>query len=117
MQKKKIMFLLLPALLLSCSQSDPVETPDAANTGTVVYKMPEESAPHEGTWLQWPHQYQYGTTYRNRLDATWVAMTRELVQSEKVHIIAYDGIEKARITIKQCRSSPYQHQFQTLSDR
>ncbi len=46
-------------------------------------KMPEESAPHEGTWLQWPHEYQHGTTYRDRLDPTWIAITKELVQSEK----------------------------------
>jgi len=98
MQKKKIMSLLLPAILLSCSQTQLPEPPDTTNPGAAVYKMPEESAPHEGTWLQWPHHYQYGTTYRNRLDATWVAMTKELVQSEKVHIIAYDSIEKARIT-------------------
>ncbi|MGE8511577.1 MAG: agmatine deiminase family protein, partial [Chryseobacterium culicis] len=98
MQKKKILSLLLPALLLSCSQTDTVENPDTVNPVAALYKMPEESATHEGTWLQWPHQYQYGTTYRNRLDATWVAMAKELVQSEKVHIIAYDGVEKDRIT-------------------
>lgn len=59
--------------------------------------MPEETALHEGTWLQWPHQYTYGATYRNRLDATWVAMTKALVQSENVHIIAYNATEKTRI--------------------
>lgn len=63
----------------------------------VLYTMPEESKPHEGTWLQWPHQYQYGVSYRNSLDPTWVAMTRELVTSEKVHIIAYNNTEKSRI--------------------
>ncbi|MEO4005159.1 agmatine deiminase family protein [Flavobacterium sp. CAU 1735] len=62
------------------------------------YRMPEESERHEGTWLQWPHQYQYGVTYRNSLDATWVAMTQVLVTSEKVHIIAYNETEKNRIT-------------------
>ena len=60
--------------------------------------MPSESAPHEGTWLQWPHHYTYGVAYRNRLDATWVAMTRTLVLSENVHIIAYNASEQARIT-------------------
>ncbi|WP_250254266.1 agmatine deiminase family protein [Chryseobacterium sp. Marseille-Q3244] len=99
MQKKKIMFLLLPVIMFSCSQE---ETPVPPTSGTpdptsIVYKMPEESAPHEGTWLQWPHKYQYGITYQNRLDPTWVAMTKELVQSEKVHIIAYDSTEKDRI--------------------
>ncbi|MCQ9637629.1 agmatine deiminase family protein [Chryseobacterium sp. WG23] len=98
MQKNMIPFLLLP-LLLSCTQTDITDTSGTGNeSADAVYKMPEESAPHEGTWLQWPHEYQYGVTYRKRLDATWVAMTRELVQSENVHIIAYDDTEKQRIT-------------------
>ena len=60
--------------------------------------MPEESSPHEGTWLQWPHHYQYGAGYRDRLDAAWVEMTKALADGEKVHIIAYDETEKDRIT-------------------
>jgi len=88
------LLLLLPALLSSCSKE--ISTPAPADTA-IVYTMPEESAPHEGTWLQWPHEYQYGRTFRNRLDATWIAMTRELVQGEKVHIVAYDQTEKERI--------------------
>lgn len=63
-----------------------------------TYQMPAETLPHEGTWLQWPHQYEYGITYRNRLDDTWVAMTSALVGSEKVHIIAYNATEQTRIT-------------------
>lgn len=63
-----------------------------------TYTFPSEELPHEGTWLQWPHQYQYGLTYRNRLDTTWVAMSQALVTSEKVHIIAYDATEQTRIT-------------------
>jgi len=61
------------------------------------YVMPEETAEHEGTWLQWPHQYTYGTAYRNSLDNTWVAMTSALTSSEKVHIIAYNITERERI--------------------
>jgi agmatine deiminase len=63
----------------------------------ILYTMPEESAPHEGTWLQWPHQYQYDETFSDRLDATWVAMTKALVTSENVHIIAYNNDEKEKI--------------------
>lgn len=63
-----------------------------------TYQMPAETLPHEGTWLQWPHQYEYGITYRNRLDSTWVSMTAALVGSEKVHIIAYNSAEQTRIT-------------------
>ena len=62
-----------------------------------VYTYPEESVPHEGTWVQWPHHYQYGKTYRSHLDPTWVALTKELVASENVHIIAYNNEEKGRI--------------------
>jgi agmatine deiminase len=59
--------------------------------------MPDEASRHEGTWLQWPHHYTYGTAYRNSLDATWIAMTKALVTGEKVHIIAYNTTEKTRI--------------------
>jgi agmatine deiminase len=59
--------------------------------------LPEESAPHEATWLQWPHHHQYGRLYRNRLEATWVAMTAALVASEPVHIIVYDRRERRRV--------------------
>ncbi|WP_212003007.1 agmatine/peptidylarginine deiminase [Chitinophaga sp. HK235] len=97
------LLLLLPALLLSCNKEVASLTPDpgtgpAPSETAILYTMPEESGPHEGTWLQWPHQYQYGTTYRNRLDATWIAMAKELVQGEKVHIVAYDQTEQDRIT-------------------
>lgn len=59
--------------------------------------MPEETSEHEGTWLQWPHHYTYGMFYRNSLDPTWVTMTSSLIDSEKVHIIAYNESEKNRI--------------------
>lgn len=61
------------------------------------YFMPHENEEHEGTWLQWPHQYEYGISYRNSLDATWVEITAALVNGEKVHIVAYNDTEKNRI--------------------
>lgn len=84
--------MALFTLLTACSN----ET--APQPTEILYTMPEESEPHEGTWLQWPHQYQYGLTYRNRLDQTWIDMTRELATSENVHLIVYDATEQARIT-------------------
>jgi len=93
-QIRQMNYLLMGVLIIlsSCGKTE-------SNTATteIVYTMPDESSPHEGTWLQWGHQYQYGVTYRNRMDATWVSMTKELVSSEKVHIIAYDNTEKIRI--------------------
>ena len=63
-----------------------------------TYTFPDETDPHEGTWLQWPHQYEYGAAFPNGTDATWVAMTKALVTNEKVHIIAYNATEQTRIT-------------------
>lgn len=104
MKSVKISFAVCSFLIVlsSCKKEDQVDnntepTPPQA-TNTIKYTMPEESLPHEGTWLQWPHHYQYGVTYRNRLDQTWIDMTAALVSSEKVHIVCYDATEQARIT-------------------
>ena len=90
MKKTKRAFLLFffSIFLVTCSNG---------NNEISLFTMPEESEPHEGTWLQWPHHYQYGMAYQNSLDATWVAMTKELETSEKVHLIVYNQTEKDRI--------------------
>ena len=81
--------LLILSMLVSCDDNQsPMDT-----EATILYMMPEESEPHEGTWLQWPHHYQYGLEYRNSLDPTWIALTAALESSERVHIIAYNEIE------------------------
>lgn len=82
------------SLFFSCKKDNP-QTP--ISDVQIEYIMPEESSPHEGTWLQWPHQYQYGLKYRNDIEPTWVAMTKALITGEKVHIIAYNIEEKNRI--------------------
>lgn len=91
---KMLILLMIIAAFSSCNSNDEQNHQEAET----LYTMPEESEPHEGTWLQWPHHYQYGVAYRNSLDPTWVAMTQTLVTSEKVHIIAYNETEKNRIT-------------------
>ncbi|WP_316751992.1 agmatine deiminase family protein [Pedobacter gandavensis] len=94
--------MILSTLFFSCAKEGADNGtdigPGTPADSTISYIMPEESAPHEGTWLQWPHEYQYGKTYRNRLDETWVAMTKALVQGEKVHLVVYDQSEKERVT-------------------
>jgi agmatine deiminase len=103
MYSKKIILAVASAFVfMSCNKEEKMNQNDLSLTENVenrvsTYTMPDETQPHEGTWLQWPHHYEYGTTYRNRLDATWVAMTKEIIQSEKVHIIAYNTTERARI--------------------
>ena len=101
MYNKAILSMTFAILISACDSSEvegSTPNPDPTLPVTnVLYTMPEESVPHEGTWLQWPHQYEYGVTYRNSLDATWVAMTKALQSTEKVHIIAYDAAEQSRI--------------------
>ncbi|HRH53542.1 MAG TPA: agmatine deiminase family protein, partial [Chitinophagales bacterium] len=81
---------LTPVLMLMCfAQYILAQTP--------TYTFPAETLQHEGTWLQWPHHYTYGTTYRSRLDQTFIDMTAALVGSEKVFIVAYNNTEKNRI--------------------
>jgi len=88
------LFLILSILLLPACKKEK-KLPEKPST--LLYTMPAENETHEGTWLQWPHQYQYGMAYRNSLDSTWIAMTKALVSSENVHIIAYNQSEKDRI--------------------
>ncbi|MGH2664777.1 agmatine deiminase family protein [Flavobacterium sp.] len=70
----------------------------ASASNAQTYTFPDETEPHEGTWLAWPHGFEYGNTFRNENDATWVAMTNALQANEKVHIIAYNTTERTRIT-------------------
>jgi agmatine deiminase len=96
------LLLITPLLAIGLNACDKVESSTQTNNGhttnpAILYTMPEESAPHEGTWLQWPHQYQYGVTFRNRLDSSWVEMTKILTQGEIAHIIVYNEAEKNRV--------------------
>lgn len=95
MNKMNLILLILLTAITSCQKDKKLTEP--ISEVEIMYTMPEETETHEGTWLQWPHHYQYGIAYRNSLDATWVSMTKELVSSEKVHIIAYNQTEKDRI--------------------
>jgi agmatine deiminase len=63
----------------------------------VLYALPAEDYTHEGTWIEWPHHYTYGIGYRNSIQSTWIDMTANLVNSEKVHIIVYNQSEYNRV--------------------
>ena len=90
-------FMSLICVSCGCNGTEKPVDPVVVPTTDILYTMPEESEPHEGTWLQWPHEFQYDLTYRNRMDATWAAMTKALESSEKVHIVAYNDAAKTRI--------------------
>lgn len=63
------------------------------------YRMPGEDLPHEGTWLQWPHNNLYGPFYQDDVQSTFVGMASALQAGEKVHIIAYDATHQAQIEV------------------
>jgi agmatine deiminase len=62
-----------------------------------VYTMPAEEEPHEGTWLQWPHDYGWDNRHVARLEESWIQITQALHTGERVHIIVYDLEEKERV--------------------
>lgn len=62
-----------------------------------VLTMPPEECRHEGTWLQWPHDYGWDEHHVQRYEASWVAMTQALHTGERVHIVVCNDEERARI--------------------
>ena len=63
-----------------------------------TFTMPAEEHPHEGTWLQWPHDYEDPS--RNlvrRYEESWIQMTLALHEGERVHIIVYNAFQHGRV--------------------
>jgi len=61
------------------------------------YIMPAEESAHEGTWLQWPHDYGWDPHHTDRYDDIWIAMTKALHTGEKVHLIVFNLFEQFRV--------------------
>ena len=51
------------------------------------YTIVSEDAPHEGTWLAWPHRHTYGTAYRDSIEPVWVAMAAALSGGEPYRVV------------------------------
>ncbi|EJR53660.1 hypothetical protein IIM_02439 [Bacillus cereus VD107] len=101
---KKIVTLCLVVALSASIIGGCVQEKDTENTEKVEaqekvgkYTMPDEKSKHEGTWLQWPHDYTYGQEYKKEVEPIWIEMVSALTEGEKVHIVAYDQEEKERI--------------------
>mgnify|MGYP006188932815 FL=1 len=62
----------------------------------VQYTMPSEETLHEGTWLQWPHDYTYQFGASD-FEPAWIEMTEALISGENVHIVAYNESERNHI--------------------
>lgn len=92
------MFLILMALvaLTNCQLLRDMEEPPQPDLSGDKYTMPGEDEPHEGTWLQWPHNHTY-PGHAERHDVTFIAITKALHTGERVHIIVYDQGEEQRV--------------------
>lgn len=62
-----------------------------------MYTMPSEEERHEGTWLQWPHNYGWDPRHIERYQEAWIQMTQALHTGERVHIIVFNQSELNRV--------------------
>jgi agmatine deiminase len=58
--------------------------------------MPAEWQPHEGTWLQWPHD-KPEKGLQLKLERTWIKMVEALHTNERVHIIVCDERQRDHV--------------------
>lgn len=93
------MVALSSAMITGCAQSNKGSENNISISGEKIgkYTMPDEKSEHEGTWLQWPHNFTYGEGYKEKVEPIWIEMASALSQGEKVHIVAYDESEKEKI--------------------
>ncbi|OPA79084.1 agmatine deiminase [Paenibacillus selenitireducens] len=89
--------LLTTGILFGCTQSKADEDQSMKKQNVGKYTMPDERSKHEGTWLQWPHNFTYGKGHKEDYETIWIEMTSALSEGENVHIIAYDKYEKEYI--------------------
>ena len=81
--KKVLLVLLLSSVVL--------------NAQTIQYTMPGESMQHEGTWLQWPHNFTYPPWHQDDNEPAFIEMVAALETGENVHIIVYDSNEQTHV--------------------
>ncbi len=62
-----------------------------------IYNMPAEHLQHEGTWIQWPHNFLYPPFFIDDVEPTVLDMVAALESGENVHIICYNVTEESRI--------------------
>jgi len=81
---KKLLFILMFATVF-------------LNAQTVQYTMPAEDMQHEGTWLQWPHNFTYPPYHQDDNEPAFIEMVAALESTEKVHIVVYDANDQSHV--------------------
>jgi agmatine deiminase len=55
------------------------------------YRMPAEWAPHEATWLAWPHNDETWPDALDRVKDIWTQMIKAIAPGEKVYLLVNDS--------------------------
>ncbi len=90
-EKLMISCLLITIILLTAGCQNV-----KAQKENTQYYFPHEREEHEGTWLQWPHDYTYECSIEF-YEPIWIEMTRGLIKGENVHLIVYNETERKRV--------------------
>lgn len=95
--KNLMLILIVGIIMVGYKMDESVYAAQDKSSVKIEYTFPKENEQHEGTWLIWPHKYSYGEKYQKELEPIWIKMTKALAPGEKVHIVAYNRQEQARI--------------------
>jgi agmatine deiminase len=69
------------------NQKSKIETPaDFQTPASLGYAMPPEWAPHEATWIAWPHNHEDWPDKFEPIPWIYAEIVRLIAQSERVHI-------------------------------
>src|SRR5580698_5625592 len=63
-----------------------IKNPFEATPGSLGYAMPAEWAPHEATWISWPHNHEDWPEKFEPIPWIYADIVRLLAQKERVHI-------------------------------
>jgi agmatine deiminase len=92
--------------------SEHVDTPSARG-----YRMPAEWAPHEATWLSWPHNRDSWPGVFEGVEPAMVEFVRSLAECEPVHVNVLDAAHERHVRKLLAAAAPPErlafHRFPT----
>src|ERR1043165_643961 len=80
-------------------------TDSKATPKNLGYRMPAEWAPHEATWLSWPHNRDTWPEQLDDVKDIWAQMIRALAGGERVRLLIDDAAEKGESAERIMRSA------------
>jgi agmatine deiminase len=64
------------------------------------YAMPAEWAPHQATWLSWPHNRETWPTELETVRDVWIRMVQALAPQERVYLLVNDEKMRQDVTVR-----------------